>query len=156
MNIDSQDRRIIFLFAIGIILALFSSCKSKQVHRTKVRQSDTLIVKKEVIKAPILNHSLTIHEICDSITGEVVRFEKIFVVDGDSIQLLTDANNTLKLQIKARERTLSEKNSEVSRVRKELLEASRVVRYRIDWSWTLGAFVVGFVVGLTKPWRYLL
>lgn len=143
----------LFLF---LAVVLLSSCRAKKVERTEVRHSDTLIVKKEVIKAPVLNHSLTIHEICDSITGEVVRFEKVFVVDGDSIQLLTDANNTLKLQIKARERTLSERDSEVSRVRKELREASDVVRYRIDWSWTLGALVVGLVIGLAKPWRYLI
>ena len=137
-------------------MVLLGGCRAKKVERTEIRQSDTLIVKKEVIKAPVMNHSLTIHEICDSITGEVVRFEKVFVVDGDSIELLTTANNTLKLQIKARERTLSERDSEVSRVRKELREASEVVRYRIDWSWTLGALVVGLVIGLTKPWRYLL
>src|SRR5690606_2650359 len=118
----------LFLF---LAVALLSSCRAKKVERTEVRRSDTLIVKKEVIKAPVLNHSLTIHEICDSITGEVVRFEKVFVVDGDSIELLTTANNTLKLQIKARERTLSERDSEVSRIREELAEAKETVRYRI-------------------------
>lgn len=141
---------------ILLVTILATGCKSKQVHRTEVRQSDTLIVKKEVIKAPVMNHSLTIHEICDTITGEVVRFEKVFVVDGDSIELLTTANNTLKLQIKARERIISEKDSEVSRVRKELREASEVVRYRMDWSWTLGALIVGLVIGLSKPWRYII
>ena len=143
----------LFLF---LAVALLGGCRAKKVERTEVQRSDTLIVKKEVIKGPVLNHSLTIHEICDSITGEVVRFEKVFVVDGDSIQLLTTANNTLKLEIRARERTISEKDSEISRIKEEASSTSEVVRYRIDWSWTLGALVVGLVIGLTKPWRYLI
>lgn len=139
-----------------LLLLLIGGCRAKKVERTEVKRSDSLIVKREVIKAPVLNHSLTIHEICDTITGEVVRFEKVFVVDGDSIQLLTTANNTLKLQIKARERIISEKDSIISVKEEKAVSVSETVRYRIDWSWTLGALVVGLVIGLTKPWRYLL
>lgn len=138
-----------------IIIILLSSCRAKKVMRTEVRQSDTLIIKKEVIKAPNLNQTLTIQEICDTITGEVVRFEKVFVIDGDSIKLLTDANNSLKLEIKARERIISEKDSLISRNDKTVLETSETVRYRIDWNWVLGAFVVGLAIGWVRPWKYI-
>src|SRR5690606_12211023 len=111
-----------------------SSCRAKKIEKTEIKRSDTLIVKKEVIKAPVLSQTLTLLEICDTITGLPRSVEYIHVVDGDSIKLLTTANNTLKLQIKARERTLSEKDSEVSRVREELSQASEKVRYRIDWT----------------------
>lgn len=139
-----------------LLLLLIGGCKSKQVHRTEVNRSDTLIVKKEVIKAPVLSQTLTFLEICDTITGLPRSVEYIHVVDGDSIKLLTTANNTLKLQIKARERTISEKDSEVSRVREELANVKETVRYPIDWTWFFGGIVGGFVIGLTKPWRYLL
>src|SRR5690606_34858760 len=138
------------------LLLLMGSCRAKKVERTEVHRSDTLIVKKEVIKAPVLSQTLTFLEICDTITGLPRSVEYIHVVDGDSIKLLTTANNTLKLQIKARERTLSEKDSEVSRVREKLANVKETVRYRIDWSWTLGALVVGLVIGLAKPWRYII
>lgn len=139
-----------------LLLLLIGGCRAKKVERTEIQRSDTLIVKKEVIKAPVLSQTLTFSEICDTITGLPRSVEYVHVVDGDSIQILTTANNTLKLQIKARERTISEKDSEVSRVREKLAQVSEVVRYRIDWSWTLGALVVGLVIGLTKPWRYII
>jgi len=138
------------------LLLLLGSCRAKKVERTEVRQSDTLIVKKEVIKAPVLSQTLTFLEICDTITGLPRSVEYVHVVDGDSIKLLTTANNTLKLQIKARERTLSEKDSEVSRVREKLANVKETVRYRIDWTWFFGGIVGGFVIGLTKPWRYII
>lgn len=139
---------------LAVLLFFIGGCRAKKDIRTEVRQSDTLIVKREVIKAPVLNQALTIHEICDTITGEVVRFEKVFVVDGDSIRLVTDANNALKLEIKARERVLKEKDSTIDRLRKTSKEVSETIRYRTDWQTLLISIVLAFLVGLIRPWRF--
>src|SRR5690606_24241705 len=50
-------------------LILLSSCRAKKIEKTEIKRSDTLIVKKEVIKAPVLSQTLTFLEICDTITG---------------------------------------------------------------------------------------
>ncbi len=142
----------LFLF---LIVVLLTSCRAKKVEKTEVRQSDTLIVKKEQIKAPNLNHTLTIHEICDSITGEVVKFRDVFVIDGDSIEILTNENNQLIRRIKANERVISEKDSIISVREEKAVSVSEIVRYRIDWKWTLGTLAIGLAIGLIKPWRFI-
>lgn len=143
--------------ALPLLVAsiLLASCRAKKIERTEVRQSDTLIVKKEQIKAPNLNHTLTVHDICDSITGEVVKFRDVFVIDGDSIEILTNENNQLIRRIKAHERIISEKDSIISLKEEKAVSVSETVRYRIDWKWTLGALVLGLAVGLIKPWRFI-
>lgn len=140
----------------ALCILLLVSCRTKkEVLKTEVKQSDTLIVKSEVIKAPVLNQSLTIHEICDSITGEVVRFEKIFVVDGDSINILTDANNSLHIRINQRERDLSTKDSIIRVLRSQLKSVSETVIYKKDWKWIIGAAAIFFAIGFFRPWRFL-
>lgn len=143
-------------YLILILIVLLTGCRAKkELLKTEVRQSDSLFVKSEVIKAPVLNQSLTIEQICDTITGEVVRFKKIFVVDGDSIQVLTDVNNSLQIKINQRERTLSEKDSIIRSLKSELSSISERVIYKKDWYWIFGALFVGMAVGLFKPWRFI-
>lgn len=147
---------ITILLILLLCVVLLASCRAKKIERTEIRQSDTLIVKRETIRAPNLNHTLTVHDICDSITGEVVKFRDVFVIDGDSIEILTNENNQLIRRIKAHERIISEKDSIISVREESVVNVSETVRYRIDWKWTLGALVLGLGIGLIKPWKYII
>lgn len=139
-----------------LLIVLLTGCRTKkEVIKTEVRTSDSLFVKTETIKAPVLNQSLTIEQICDTITGEVVRFKKVFVVDGDSIQILTDVNNSLQIKISQRERTISEKDSIIQKLRSDITSISETVIYKKNWNWIFGAFTFGLVIGVLRPWKYL-
>lgn len=140
---------------IFLMLILFGCRTKKEVLKTEVKTSDTLYVKTETIKAPVLNQSLIIEQICDTITGEVVRFKKVFVIDGDSIQVLTDVNNSLQIKINQRERTLSQKDSIIQKLRKELSEVSEKVVYKKDWNAILWFSIVAFAIGAIRPWRFI-
>lgn len=142
-------------YTVLLIILLFGCRTKREVLKTEVRTSDSLFVKTETIKAPVLNQSLTIEQICDTITGEVVRFKKVFVVDGDSIQILTDVNNSLQIKISQRERTISEKDSIIQKLRSDITSISETVIYKKNWNWIFGALVLGFAIGLIRPWRYL-
>ena len=143
-------------YVLILAILVLSSCRSKkEVLKTEVKTSDTLFVKSETIKAPVLNQSLTIQQICDSVTGEVVRFKKVFVVDGDSIQVLTDVNNSLQIKINQRERTLSEKDSIIRSLKSELSSISETVIYKKDWYWIFGALALGVAIGFFRPWRFI-
>lgn len=137
------------------ILLLVGCRTKKEVLKTEVKTSDTLYVKTETIKAPVLNQSLIIEEICDTITGEVVRFKKVFVIDGDSIQVLTDVNNSLQIKINQRERTLSQKDSIIKSLRHELSNISQRTIYKKDWYWIIGGFILGLAIGAIRPWRFI-
>ncbi len=148
---DMYKTKIILLIALVVC-----GCRTKKlVSKTEIKKSDTLIVKTEVIKAPVLNQSLTIKEICDSVTGEVVRFKKVFVVDGDSIEILTNENNELSIKIAQLEKTLKKKDS-IARISdsKETSDVHETI-YRKDWRWIIGTFILGSVFGFFKPWKHL-
>lgn len=141
-----------FLLIILSILAF--GCRSKkEVLKTEVRTSDTLFIKSEVIKAPVLNQSLTIEQICDTVTGEVVRFKKVFVVDGDSIEILTNNNNELSFRINYLERILKEKDSLAKSIESKALSESYKVIHKKDYNWIFAAFLIGLTIGWIRPWR---
>lgn len=138
-----------------ILILLLTGCRAKkELLKTEVRQSDSLFVKSEVIKAPVLSESLIIENICDSITGEVIRFKKVFVVNGDSITLLTDKNNALRLNINNMERTLSEKDVLIQKLKEELSQVKETVIYKKHLPSILIALLIGFAIGLVRPWRW--
>ncbi|RDY57732.1 hypothetical protein [Flagellimonas nanhaiensis] len=140
-----------------ILIFLLLGCKTKkQVLRTEIRTSDTLIVKSEMIKAPVLNQALTIEQICDTVTGEVVRFKKVFVVDGDSIEILTNDNNQLQVKISQLEKLVKQKDSIASVKESENTMVSENTIYKKDWRWIFSALAIGFSIGIIKPWRFFI
>lgn len=142
------------IYILAILLLVGCRAK-KETLKAEVKQSDTLVVKSEVIKAPVLNQSLLIEQVCDTITGEVVRFKKVFVVDGDSIEVLTNANNELSIKISQRERELQKSDSTVQKLKEQLSSVSETIIYRKDWNWIFGALAVGFLIGFFRPWRFI-
>lgn len=138
------------------MILVTSGCRTKkEILKTEVRTSDSLFIKTETIKAPVLNQSLVIEQICDTITGEVVRFKKIFVVDGDSIQVLTDVNNSLQIKINQRERTISKKDQMIRSLQEQMSMISEQVVFKKDWKWILAAFIFGMALGVIRPWRFV-
>jgi uncharacterized protein YcfL len=144
------------IYIIAILLLVGCRAK-KETLKTEIKQSDTLIVKSEVIKAPVLNQSLLIEQICDTITGEVVRFKKVFVVNGDSIQILTNEKNELSIKISQRERELEKKDSIVQKLKEQLSQVSEKVIIKKHWPSIFWSFGIGVALGIMlmifKPWK---
>ena len=135
-------------------MVLASSCKARKVETiVKEKSSDTLIVKSEKITAPSLSQVLKIKELCDTTTAKAKEIEQVFVVNGDSIELLIGQNNNLELKIRALERTLEQNDSVVSTKTKNVLKSKETIKYRINWIWIIGAFILGVVIEFIKPWR---
>mgnify|MGYP003671579664 CR=1 FL=1 len=82
-----------------IIAVLVIGCKAKQpLVETEVIKIDSLkIDKKEIIFAPVAS-SLTIHELCDTITGKARPFKSEVVRGKDTIDLEVK-DNSLYLSI---------------------------------------------------------
>ena len=92
-----------------ILLLLIVGCKTKQSTTEKVSEfkSDTIYSKIETITRPPILSSLTINEICDTITGKPKEFNQLFIVGQDTLELSIE-NNKLKLNISQLEQLLKE------------------------------------------------
>lgn len=129
-----------------ILFLLIASCKpTKNATSLTIEKSDTLIVKSEIIKAPVLSESLVIHNICDTITNTVVRFEKVFTINGDSIKILTNKNNELSIEIDQREKELSKRDSIIRSKSSDSKYTSIKKIYRKDPYWIAAAFLLGYI-----------
>ncbi len=124
-------KNIIRLF---LVLALLSSCRSKKTVLDKIEtvKSDTLIVKSETVVRPPILSSLTINEICDTLTGKPKVFKQVFVIDGDTLELSLK-NNELTLYNNQLKKTISKKDSVYEALKSEVkqLRESVTIKYRI-------------------------
>lgn len=142
------------------VLVVITSCKTRKIEsRSKTIQSDTLILKTEVTKAPAITEVLRIKELCDTVTGRVVRFEKVFVQNGDSLRVLTNEKNELEVFFKQREKTIDSLYSEISRY-KQLIESHHREEVTKSNFWLrLRDFVLGAAFGVLvmifRPWRFI-
>lgn len=138
-----------------ILLILAFGCKTKEYVVSERTKTDSLIIKTETIKAPVISDLLVIPDICDTITNKVTKFRKVFVVNGDSIELLTNEANELKFEIKTLEKDLHTKDSVYRSSLETDKERVKKVKYRTDWRLILGALVVGGLIGFFRPWRLI-
>lgn len=141
------------LFYLLILVA--TSCGSKKKVFTSVSKvTDSLIVKVEKVERPPLLSSLTIDEICDSVTNRPVKFKKIFVVKNDTIEIST-IDNQLRFKFQAQSEVIKQMRDELRVKDSELKESSEKVKYHTDFKLLLGALIVGLVIGWVRPWRFL-
>ena len=110
------------------LTVLLASCGRKTYHTLEVKQSDSLFVKTEQIKAPLLNDVMIVPEICkDSIATE---FKRIYVRDTDTI-IVEIKDNQLVFDVRQKERIISELKETISKQHKEISE-KRVIT-KIAW-----------------------
>lgn len=113
--------------AILLLSILFISC-GKNTYKLEVKQSDSLFVKTEQIKAPLLNDVMIVPEICkDSIATE---FKRIYVRDTDTI-IVEIKDNQLTFDIRQKERIISELKETISKQHNEISQ-KRVIT-KIAW-----------------------
>ena len=142
--------------ALLILVLTCVGCGIRKVETSVIeKKSDTLIVKTQKVVAPSLSDVLILDNICDTITNTVMRFQKIFVQDNDSIQVLTNANNQLIIQNKRLQRVLFQNDSIISTKSNDVLKSSHVTKYRTNWNWVALSFLIGFGLALFKPWKML-
>lgn len=109
------------------LTVLFASCGRKTYH-LEVKQSDSLFVRTEQIKAPLLNDVMIVPEICkDSIATE---FKRIYVRDTDTI-IVEVKDNQLTLDVRQKERIISELKETIQKQHKEISE-KRIIT-KIAW-----------------------
>jgi len=114
----------VILLTLTILLV---SC-GKKTYKLEVKQSDSLFIKTEQIKAPLLNDVMIVPEICkDSVATE---FKRIYVRDTDTI-IVEVKDNQLTFDIRQKERIISELKETISKQHKEISE-KRVIT-KIAW-----------------------
>jgi len=106
-----------------ILLALLvSSCGKKTYHSIETKVVDSVIVKIERIKAPILNDMVVVEGICqDSIKTE---FKRILVRDTDTI-IVELKDNKLIFDVKQKEKTIKELKETLKVKEKEVIESKK-------------------------------
>ena len=118
---------------IVVILAVSCGSKKKSTY-VKTEKSDTLVLKTEVIKAPVINDVVTLKDICKDST--VTEFEKVFIRDTDTVKV-TLFDNSLRLQVSQAERVITEKDSVLRIQSEKLKELRETVRTRPNLKLTL-------------------
>lgn len=88
-----------YTFFIVLAVLLFSGCRAKKETVSITKVTDTLILKTEVIRRPPLLTTLTINEVCDTITGKAKEFRQTVVVGTDTLDLWM-RNNELTVKNK--------------------------------------------------------
>ena len=130
------------------LIVLLASCGRKTYHSIESKVTDSVIVKIEQIKAPLLSETLIVPEICkDSIATE---FKKIYIRDTDTI-IVEIKDNQLTFDIRQKERIISQLKETVLKQREELKE--KKVKEVIAWKpiLILSAIILLFLIFPTIP-----
>jgi len=130
------------------LIVLLASCGRKTYHSIESKVTDSVIVKIEQVKAPLLSETLIVPEICkDSIATE---FKKIYIRDTDTI-IVEIKNNQLTFDIRQKERIISQLKETVLKQKEELKE--KKVKEVIAWKpiLILSAIILLFLIFPTIP-----
>ncbi|WP_456867585.1 hypothetical protein [Galbibacter sp. BG1] len=132
-----KSRLIIIL---GLLFLLGGCGPEKEILKivSSLKESDSIYIKNETIKTPPGKQVLSIQHICDTITGKAKVIRQTIVRDGDSIDLLIDEKNNLTLSISNQEKTISELNTEITDLRRELIQSkleTDIIIKPPKWSW---------------------
>lgn len=150
---------------IILLIVILASCKARIQTVEKfieVKTTDTIVQIKERIIVPPMEERFIITELCDSIKQLPIQFRKVFVVDGDSITLLTNEKNELQLHINRLERTLKKSDSLVRVKQKESTTTEKTTKVKTRYPWKLLLGLVGTIIlfiifpGIPKKLRLLI
>jgi hypothetical protein len=104
------------------LILLFASCGRKTYHSIESKVIDSVIVKIERIKAPVLNDFLVVDGVCqDSIKTE---FKRILVRDTDTI-IVELKDNQLIFDVKQKEKTIKELKETLKVKEIEVIESKK-------------------------------
>lgn len=123
------------LLRILLLIICLSSCKPKKVFVTsEVYKTDSLFIKTETIKAPLITESIKIKELCDD-KGNPVQFKKVFVIQKDTLEIET-LGNELRISSRLLDKVISQRDS-VSKINQELRVSETLeIEYQVPkWAW---------------------
>lgn len=117
---------LVLLLAVGVGSV---SCKAKKNFVVSERKVlDSVVVKVETVKAPLVTDVMTIPELCpDSV--KAVEFRRVFVRDTDTI-IVEVRNDSLEVRIKQAEKLLSEKEQQLNLRTEEVKRLERSTKQR--------------------------
>lgn len=101
---------------LTLSIALMScAAKKETVHEIVSKKSDTLIIKEEKVISKGGNYSLTIDNLCDSITKKPKSFGQKVEFDGSLVNILIDENNKLRLEVEKKSDTIKHTRDVIDR-----------------------------------------
>ena len=136
--------------AILLLSILLASCGKKTYHTLEVKQSDSLFVRTEQIKAPLLNDVMIVPEICkDSIAAE---FKRIYVRDTDTI-IVEIKDNQLVFDVRQKERIISSLKETIQQKSLLISEQEKIIKTKISWKpiLILSGIIILFLAFPTIP-----
>lgn len=135
---------IFFYAALALMMYCTQSCASKKTVEKTVD-----IERTSISYALPTSNILTVSQICDSITGKAVGFSTEIGTGTAKGKLSVEGGN-LKLEIR------TDTVYRDSIIFKDRTEIKAVTVVKKDWDWILAALALGFVVGLLRPWRWVI
>ena len=135
-----------------VFIVLIVGCNAKKKYiNTESKVIDSVIVKTETIKAPLLTDVMYLPEICkDSIAKE---FKRIIVRDTDTIEVEVKDNGLL-VSVRQQEKTISELEQKLSIRESEIEQLKKTTKYKIHWGLVLGSFLAGGVLFSYAYYRF--
>lgn len=134
-----------------ITLLLLTSCASKKSFKSvDVLKRDSIVVKIEQVKSPLLQDIMIVPEICkDSVATE---FKKIYIRDTDTI-IVEVKNNELVLDVRQKERVISELRERIHKKDMIISEKEKQIKEKIAWKpiLILSGIIVLFLAFPTIP-----
>ena len=150
-----------YMLAIALGTASCAAKKNYVVSERKVL--DSVIVRVETVKAPLLTQSVIIEQVCDSseVVGDDGKVYKAppkfrdfsYQIQIDSLEAeVRFRKNNFSLYIDQVARVIRQKDSIISLREKELAHFEQKVDVRTNWKLVWWAAVAGFVIGALLMW----
>jgi regulator of protease activity HflC (stomatin/prohibitin superfamily) len=136
------------LIPFVVALAVLTGCRTKReaVSVVKTQRDSIAYVMRETAR-PSFRDVFTVEEVCDTITGKA-RF--VFVekeVNGDTLRVLLDSIDGLRVEMSGKERIIA-RQKELAKTRQKSSEVKeKEVIIKRDWLWGLSWLAAG--AGLT-------
>lgn len=137
-----------------LVFIFFVSCKTtSKVEKVSEIKSDTLYNKVETVITPPILSSLTINDICDSITNEPIKLKKQIIIDRDTVFVeIVDNDLQIRYNIAQGERKRLDSLYRVSQSEiKELKETKETKKVWSNWTWGFLLIIFIFIAFPTIP-----
>lgn len=136
---------IFILLGCGLLAGCGSAKRTEQIVRV---ERDTVRVFNERIIEPRIVDRVVVDQICDTITNEVIRFEKEIVIGDDRLKVTTDQYNQLIIEIERLQKIIKDtQNKETVQVR-ETEVTERTSKKRLPTGVIIGLVVGGIIAAL--------
>ena len=144
-----KNYKIILFYLLALLAIGCGSVKKKSdIYTVSEKKVDSLYYSSNIETKPPVLSSLTINEICDSVTNEPVKFKKEFIIKNDTIVVET-VNNELQISINLAEEIIKKQDSiiEVHDSQYKELKESHTVKNKIPFKYWV-ALVLSVLMNL--------